>query len=117
MIDFIATNWLEIIIAIAGVSAIIWGAINFIKNPKSEQIKKIKEWLLFAVTKAEIELGAGTGELKLSMVYDMFISKFPFMSTIISFEKFDVLVDLALQKMRKLLECNEDVARIIKGDF
>ena len=115
MIDFIVTNWFEIVIGIAAVGAIIFGAIEFFKRPKSGIVKKIKEWLLYAVTEAEAALGGGTGPLKLAMVYDMFIERFPFLSKMITFERFSALVDLALEKMRKLLEENEDIARFIEG--
>ena len=51
----------------------------FVKRPHTEQLKSVKEWMLFAVTKAEKELGSGTGKLKLRYVYDMFIAKFPWL--------------------------------------
>ena len=56
--------------------------------PTNEQLKKVKEWLLWAVAEAEKELGSGTGQLKLRYVYDMFIVKFPSLAKIISFETF-----------------------------
>ena len=75
--------------------------------PSNSQITKVKEWLLWAVTEAERELGSGTGQLKLRYVYDMFIVKFPFLVKVISFEHFSVLVDEALDKFRTLLETNQ----------
>ena len=38
---------------------------------------RVKEWLRYAVTIAEQELGSGTGQIKLRQVYDMFIERFP----------------------------------------
>lgn len=82
---------------------------NFIKKPKSEQIEKIQEWLLWAVTQAEKNLGGGTGQLKLRYVYDMFINRFPDISQLISFNAFSSMVDQALVKMRHLLNTNNKI--------
>ena len=34
----------------------------FVKMPSDKQLNKVREWLLYAVTKAEKELGGGTGQ-------------------------------------------------------
>ena len=47
-------------------------------------LNKVREWLLYAVTKAEKELGAGTGKLKLRYVYDMFVARFEWLSMMLS---------------------------------
>lgn len=44
--------------------------------PSDKQLNKVREWLLYAVTKAEKELGGGTGQIKLRYVYDMFVARF-----------------------------------------
>ena len=74
--------------------------------------QKVKNWLVYAVTLAESELGSGTGQLKLRSVYNMFVLRFPKLSMIITFERFSELVDDALDIMRKMLE-NEKIANII----
>ena len=62
---FIVENWF-VIVAIAAVGGSIGYAIySFVKMPSDKQLNKVREWLLYAVTKAEKELGAGTGKLKL----------------------------------------------------
>ncbi len=81
----------------------------FIKRPTTEQLAKVKEWLLYAVTKAEKELGGGTGQIKLRYVYDMFVAKFPFLVQVVSFDQFSVLVDESLDKFRALLDTNTAV--------
>ena len=48
----------------------------------------LKNWLLFAVAAAEKALGSQTGELKLRMVYDQFLTKFPVVSKFMSFKAF-----------------------------
>lgn len=61
---FIVENWF-VIVAIAAVGGSIGYAIySFVKMPSDKQLNKVREWLLYAVTKAEKELGAGTGKLK-----------------------------------------------------
>lgn len=74
--------------------------------------QKVKNWLVWAVSVAESELGSGTGQLKLRSVYNMFVQRFPKLSLIITFNKFSALVDDALEIMRKMLE-NEKIANII----
>lgn len=79
---------------------------NFFKAPTEQQLAQIKAWLLSAVILAEKEFGAGTGKLKLSIVYNEFISKFPWIAKIMTFESFSRYVDDALGEMKELL--NDD---------
>ena len=81
--------------------------VKFFKKPKNQQIKDLKEWLLYAVVEAEKKLGGGTGQIKLRYVYDMFIEKFKFLALMITFEQFSIMVDMALDKMRLMLSSNE----------
>lgn len=74
--------------------------------------QKVKNWLVYAVTLAESELGSGTGQLKLRSVYHMFVLRFPKLSMIITFERFSDLVDDALDIMREMLK-NDKIANII----
>ena len=102
-------NW-TLLVVLAVVIAGAWYIMRRIAaGPSEEQLLKVKEWLLYAVIMAEKELGAGTGQLKLRYVYDMFVEKFPALVSIISFELFSRLVDEALEKMRHLLEYNKDL--------
>lgn len=80
---------------------------RFFSSPKDEQIKAIKQWLLYAVIEAEKELGSGTGKLKLRTVYDMFAARFPWAARTVSFDTFSVWVDEVLLEMRELLQSNE----------
>ena len=92
-----------VIVAIALVCGIIW----FIKLPKDKKIANIKEWLKFAVIDAEKELGSGTGQLKLRMVYNMAVKQFPFIVQLIPFDTFSGWVDEALDWMRDQLAENK----------
>lgn len=112
---WINENWY---LLLAGICVAIVCAIaikEFINKPNDEQIRNIKEWLLYAVTEAEATLGGKTGQLKLRMVYDMAIEKFSWLS-FISFEVFKGWVDEALEEMRHLLETNEKIKAIVKGE-
>lgn len=86
----------------------------FIHRPTSEQLKKVREWLLYAVTEAEREFGSKTGQIKLRYVYDMFIAKFPYMVAALPFDSFSLLVDEALEKFRKLLESNTSLTAYVE---
>ena len=85
----------------------------FLKLPIGTQKKKIMEWLLWAVTEAEKKLGGGTGQIKLRQVYNLFIDKFKFVSTLIPFETFSKWVDEALDKMKVLLQTNTAVQELV----
>lgn len=77
------------------------------KMPSDKQLNKVREWLLYAVTKAEKELGGGTGQIKLRYVYDMFVARFAWLARVISFETFSMMADEALERMKKMLESNK----------
>lgn len=107
-------NWYIVIalICVGGATGI--AIYKFAKIPTNEQKNKVKEWLLYAVTMAEKELGGGTGKLKLRMVYGMFIDKFPAISQAVSFETFSEWVDVALDEMKKMLADNEAVKLFVE---
>lgn len=113
--EFLIENWFLIVAAVAIIIFVGYLVYAFLKRPTNEQIKSIKEWLLYAVTEAEKELGSGTGKLKLRYVYNMFIERFSFISKIITFEMFSDLVDEALDEMRKMLSTNKAVLEYVEG--
>ena len=107
--EFIINYW-YVILAILVLGFILGLAIyHFLKLPTKEQLRKVREWLLWAVTEAEKELGGGTGRLKLRQVYDLFIVRFPWLAKIVPFNMFSDLVDDALEEMREMLAKNEAV--------
>ena len=114
--EFLIENWPLLIAAVAVIAVAATYLINFFKMPGNAQLQKVKEWLLFAVTQAEKELGGGTGQIKLRYVYDMFVMKFPTLVKFISFETFSFMVDEALDKMRHLLETNQKVEAYVEGE-
>lgn len=100
-----------IALAIGGVIGIII-IIYLIIN----QRKKVIEWLKFAVTEAEKQLGEKTGQLKLRQVYDWFVAKFPFVAVVVPFRIFSDWVDVALETMRKWLEDNKQVLNYVENN-
>lgn len=68
---YIVENWFVIVGLIAVLAAGGYAVYVFVKMPSDKQLNKVREWLLYAVTKAEKEMGGGTGQIKLRYVYDM----------------------------------------------
>lgn len=79
-----------------------------------KQPQKVKEWLVYAVSLAEEELGGGTGPLKLLKVYNMFVERYPVFKVLVSYDTFKGWVDLALEKMEEMLKNNDKVKNKIK---
>lgn len=113
MLEFLIGYWWLIIAGMAAGAVITMMVYKFMKKPSSEQLKKVKEWLLYAVMEAEKELGSGTGQMKLRHVYDKFLTKFPVISSLISFETFNALVDEALEHFAEMLK-NENIKNYVE---
>jgi hypothetical protein len=113
---FITEYWF-VLVALAAVAAVGGYAVcAFLKAPSDKQLNKVQEWLLYAVTMAEKELGGGTGQIKLRYVYDMFVTRFTWLARIITFEAFSKMVDNALEKMKTMLESNEAMQRLVSSE-
>lgn len=113
--EWLVSNWYLVIAGIAVIVAVVGACVYFFKLPSTTQIENLKEWLKFAVTEAEKALGSGTGQLKLRMVYDMAIAKFPWLS-FISFTTFNDWVKEALEWMEDQLKKNGALKAIVKGE-
>lgn len=109
----------NIIIAI-GIMVIVGAAAYaiyyFMNLSKEKQLEVVREWLLLACIQAEKALGSGTGQVKLRFVYDLFIDKFKYLSLVISFEQFSMLVDDALDTMKDMISNNKQVEGYINGN-
>ena len=113
--EFIINYW-YIIVAIIATLVVAGVAIyRYFGLPSDAQLAKVREWLLWAVTEAEKELGGGTGKLKLRQVYDLFVTRFPWLAKIVSFELFSDMVDDALDEMREMLQNNKAVQQLVEG--
>ena len=113
---YIVENWFVIVGLIAVCAAGGYAVYVFVKMPLDKQLNKVREWLLYAVTKAEKELGGGTGQIKLRYVYDMFVARFAWLARVISFEAFSMMVDEALERMKKMLENNKAMQTLVSGE-
>ena len=116
VISFILNNWYLIVGGIAIIALVVARILGFIKLPTDKQLERVKEWLKYAVMKAEKELGTGTGQAKLRLVYDWFITKFPIFSKVITFNYFSKLVKFALEWLNKQLKENEALQNYVYGD-
>lgn len=116
ILKFINDNWFLIVAAIAIVSVASIKIYRWFKQPSATQIRQIQEWLLYAVAKAEKELGSGTGEMKLRYVYDMFVTKFPAIAIFIDFDDFSMMVEQALEKLEELIKENTDIGALISKE-
>ena len=115
--NWILNNWYILLAVTAILGAAGFAAYRFLWLPRETQLAKVREWLLWAVTRAEKELGGGTGKLKLRQVYDLFVVRFPWLVRVVSFELFSGMVDDALEEMRRMLQTNTAVkARVEGGD-
>lgn len=79
----------------------------------TNQKKRVMDWLIYAVSIAEKQLGEKTGQLKLGLVYDWFIGKFPIFATICPQKVFDAWVDVALKTMREWLKSKNKISEYI----
>lgn len=113
--EWILNNWYLIVGAIAVLAVGAYELYRFYGLPASEQLAKVREWLLYAVTIAEKELGSGTGQIKLRYVYDLFLNKFPWLAKLLSFEAFSKMVDEALEDMKHLIATNDHVNEFVEG--
>lgn len=114
--NYITENWFVLVGLMAVVAAGGYAIYVFVKMPSDKQLSKVKEWMLYAVTKAEKELGGGTGQIKLRYVYDMFVARFTWLAKTISFEMFSMMVDEALDKMKTMLESNKAMQELVSKE-
>lgn len=104
-----------IIAIIIIIIAIISATLKFLYLTKEKKIANIKEWLKYAVTLAEKELGSGTGQLKLRQVYNMAVTQFPWVVQLVDFEQFSKWVDEALDWMKKQIDANKAVDNYVNS--
>ena len=113
--EFIINYWYIIVAVIAALVVAGVAVYRYFGLPSDAQLDKAREWLLWAVTEAEKELGGGTGKLKLRQVYDLFVMRFPWLVRVVSFDLFSDMVDDALEEMRSMLQTNTAVKVLVEG--
>ena len=109
-------NWTLLVVVLAVVGCLVFYFKKFVEMPYDEQVKKVREWLLFAVIEAEKTFKNGTGALKLRWVYDKFLERFPTYGNVITFETFAKMVDVALKQMHHLIDTNLNIFYYVNDD-
>lgn len=109
ILKMIIENWLIFVIALILVLFAVYAVLRFLKLTPQQQLGKVKTALLYMVTEAEKELKSKTGRVKRSMVWDWLVERFPIISLFITEEKYDELLDQALDEFRKMLESNDSL--------
>ena len=107
--EFIVKNWYVFIAFISSMIIIDIFIYRFFKQPTTKQVESVKKWLLYAVTKAEKELGANTGQLKLHTVYDLFLNRFSLTFAVFAvcerrrffMENFEVILSDIIEMIKK----------------
>ena len=115
ILNFIAHNFLPLVAIVGAIVLVVLKVIDFVKKPTDEQIQGLQEWLKGQVAEAEKALGGGTGELKLRVVYNAAITKFPWVATYLTFDQFNNLVKIALDWMQEQMDDNIAIKDYIKN--
>ena len=102
--EWLVDNWSLLVVLVCAIGGAVFGCKKFVQSGKTNQLKKVKEWLLFACVEAERDFGSGKGQLKLRYVYDMFVEKFGVIKYIITFEEFSKMVDEVLESAIEFFE-------------
>lgn len=113
---WITNNWSLLVVVLCAVGVCFLWMKKFANLPTEVQLDTVRKWLLYAVLRAEKEMGSGTGKAKLVYTYNLFVERFSSLVPLISFEMFSGLVDEVLVEMRKILETNKDIDTYINGD-
>ena len=109
ILKMIIENWLIFVIVLILVLFAVYAVLRFLKLTPQQQLGKVKTALLYMVTEAEKELKSKTGRVKRSMVWEWLVERLPIISLFITEEKYDELLDQALDEFRKMLEGNDSL--------
>ena len=96
-----------IVVVLLGLT--VYAVLRFLKLTPQQQFDKIRIALLYMVTEAEKELKRKTGQVKRAMVWDWLVERFPIITLFITEEKYDELLEEALEKFKKMLESNSSL--------
>lgn len=122
-LEFLNNNW-TLIITIIGLGIGLYTKIkNYIKLSKQEKIdialEQIRKIMLDLVVESEKEYGSKTGKLKRSKVLKEIYNQYPVLKDIVKQEDIekiiDDIIDENLDKMRNMIENNEEFKNLIYG--
>ena len=106
-----------IIIAIVLAIAAILFCIHWYKNHATKKQKaQIKAWMLGAVAEAQHDLQDGTGPLKLSVVYGVFVGLFPWLAVKVPFPIFELMVKETLILLDKIKKEKPKIESYLNGE-
>ena len=108
-LKMIVENWLLFVIAAVIVLLTVYAVLKFLKLTPEQKLDRVKMALLYMVIEAEKELKRKTGQAKRSKVWNWIVENFPIISLFITEEKFDSMLEEALEKMRNMLESNSSL--------
>lgn len=112
--DTFMINLPMICLFIAITACLVCGVYYFYHMPTEDKKQALREWLKWAVFKAEKEYGGKTGQIKLREVWNMALKEFPWLVRCMSFEMFSCFVDEALEWLKKQLESNDAVKQLVE---
>lgn len=98
-INFVVTNYTMIIALICVIIYMVQRIWEFISLPTASKKKELQKRLLEWVRASEEDLKNGTGRFKLAQVYDLFCKEYPELKKWFPIEKFEELVNVALEEM------------------
>ena len=107
MMEWIVTNWGSLVI----LAVLIAAGVSYIRK----DTENAKKWLLYACIEAERIFGSQTGKIKLTFVYNQFLTAFPILAKFLSFDEFSKFVDIVLEEMKHLMDTNSAVLNYIQG--
>ena len=109
ILKLILENWLIFVIVVVLLGLTVYAVLRFLKLTPQQQLDKIRIALLYMVTEAEKELKRKTAQVKRAMVWDWLVERFPIITLFITEEKYDELLEEALEKFKKMLESNSSL--------
>ena len=104
-----------ILIIIVAICGMVFATYKWLSQPSSKQKEQIRTVLLQLVILAESKFGSKTGKVKFSFVYSELLKQLPYLRYI-PLSVIEGLVEESLDTMRKLLESNVQVKKIVDGD-
>ena len=90
--NFIINNWYIILALVAVLGVAAWYVYRYFNLPSEAQLAKVRE------------------------VYDLFVTRFPWLARVVPFDLFSSMVDDALEDMREMLKNNQAVKAHVNGE-
>jgi len=107
MLEFLTANWDSVLLVVAFVVLIIF----LLKKGYKTQVNEI---LFYLVSKAEQDLGGGTGQLKYAAVTTWLYERLPTIAKFIfTTKQIDIMIESAVTRMKEYLKSNEYAKKLI----